>query len=61
MISMQYLKSRIFRFKLQTLFTYNDGNFGKSGRLVRVAEIAPILLTVGRRTEIVSIFLASLK
>ena len=47
MISMQYLKSRFFRFELQMLFTYNDGNFGKSGRLVQVAEIAPDLLSVG--------------
>ena len=56
MISMQYLKSRFFWFELQMLFTCNDGNFGKSGRLVQVAEIAPELLMIECTTAMAMAF-----
>ena len=42
----KYLQSQIFPLKLQMLFTCNDGNCEKSCRVVTVAEIALVLLSV---------------
>lgn len=46
MMLTQCLESRFVQFELQVLFACKDGNFEKSGQLVRVAKIAPTLLTV---------------
>jgi hypothetical protein len=44
MMLTQCLESRFVQFELQVLFACKDGNFEKSGQLVRVAKIAPTLL-----------------
>ena len=49
MMLTQYFENKFFQFQLQMLFTSNDRNLEKSGRLVAVAEIAPDLLTPRHR------------
>jgi hypothetical protein len=46
MMLTQCLESRFVQFELQVLFACKDGNFEKSGQLVRVAKIAPTLLSL---------------